>query len=128
LRALLDTSTFLWAVGQRTRLSETGRAILDDDQNELYFSAVSAWEIAVKHAKGQLDLLEDPATFVQARINALALQPLVITVEHALRAGTLPASHRDPFDRMLIAQSQIEALPIITSDGRIAQYDVETIW
>jgi PIN domain nuclease of toxin-antitoxin system len=128
LRALLDTSVLLWAVGASRRLSTTARVLLDDAQSELYFSAVSAWEIAVKHAKGRLDLLEDPATFVQARINALALQPLVITVEHALRAGALPALHRDPFDRMLVAQSQAEGLAIITSDGRIAQYDVETIW
>lgn len=128
MRALFDTHSFLWAAIEFSRLSRTAQGVLNDDSNEFVFSSVCAWEIAIKHGLGRLDVPGDPAAYIPDRIRSLGLTPLSIEIPHAILAGGLPPYHRDPFDRLLIAQAQVERLPIITGDPNIARYDVEIIW
>jgi PIN domain nuclease of toxin-antitoxin system len=92
------------------------------------FSSVSGWELAIKFAAGRLDLPEEPRNYLASHIPMFDLQVLSISLDHALRVGDLPAIHRDPFDRLLIAQAQIENIPILTSDSHISRYAVEVIW
>jgi PIN domain nuclease of toxin-antitoxin system len=128
LRILLDTHCWLWMRGEQDRLSETSRVLLRDPESEVFFSAASAWEIAIKCAAGKLQLPEPPVVFVTQRIAEDRLGALPILLAHALRAGALPPHHRDPFDRMLIAQAQVEELTLLTADRGMAQYDVPIHW
>lgn len=128
MRAILDTHTFLWWVLDTPRLSADARSILQDGANELLFSAASAYELTMKAESGRLTLPEPADSYVPNRLRENAFSPLAIELAHALRAGALPAIHRDPFDRMLVAQAQIEGLPILTADPAIGRYDVETVW
>ena len=128
MRALIDTHVFLWWVLDTPRLSLEGRRILEDGENELLFSAASAYELTIKAQRGRLTLPEPPDSYVPSRLVANGLTSMPIELSHALRAGSLPPIHRDPFDRMLVAQAQIEGLPILTADPAISRYDVETIW
>ena len=109
------------------RFSPRGRRLVEDQRNVLYLSAASAWEIAIKHALGKLRLPEPPISYVPDRVAALGVQPLPIEHEHALHVATLPPHHRDPFDRLLVAQAQLDDLPILTADPLIEAYDVTTI-
>lgn len=128
MRALLDTHAFLWWVLDVPRLSTESRAILTDGENELLFSSASAYELALKARSGKLTLPDPPEVYVPDRLIANGFTRFPIELAHALRAGSLPWIHRDPFDRLLIAQAQIEGIPILTADPAISQYDVETIW
>jgi len=128
VRVLLDTNAFIWWNLDAGKLSRPAFAAIDATNNEIFLSAVSAWEIAIKYAKGLLTLPEEPRVFVPACIADDGLSPLPVEVTHALQAGALPRIHKDPFDRLLVAQSQLEGLPILTSDARIAAYGVEVIW
>lgn len=125
---LLDTHVFLWWITDDTRLSQQARDVLADGRNRLLLSAVSGWEIAVKARLGRLSLPGSLESFVPEQMELNALEPLPILMSHALRVHALPDLHRDPFDRMLVAQAQVEGLPIVTGDAQIAQYDVETVW
>jgi PIN domain nuclease of toxin-antitoxin system len=109
------------------RLSARARALVDTTEHELFLSSASAWEIAIKHARGTLELPESPERFVVTRMTRLRTLPLPIEHTHALRVATLPPHHRDPFDRLLVAQAQLERLPILTSDPLFNRYDVDTI-
>lgn len=109
------------------RFSPVGRQRLIAPEHELYLSAASAWEIAIKSSLGRLRLPMDPAEYVRTRLLQSQTLPLAITHEHALRVASLPAHHRDPFDRLLIAQAQLEALVIMTSDAHFSAYEVEVI-
>ena len=128
MRCLLDTHTFLWWVLEDGRLSVTARATITDSTVEVFVSPASAWEIAIKSALGRLDLPEPAPSYVPSRIVANDFRELPVTVAHAVRTADLPLIHRDPFDRLLIAQAQVERLPIVTNDPAISRYDVETIW
>ena len=129
MRALLDTNAFLWASSGHPRLSSAAHAVIQDGANEIFLSAVTAWEIAIKYRRGRLDLLDDaPGDYVPKRMTLFGFQALPVAIQHALRVGELPSIHNDPFDRMLVSQAQIERLPILTSDPNIARYDVEVIW
>ncbi len=128
MRVLLDTHSFLWWVTDDPRLSPRAREIISNGENALFFSAASAWEIGVKARLGRLILSEPVAVFVPAQLALNAIEGLPIALNHALHVGSLPDHHRDPFDRMLVAQSQVENLPILTGDPLIAQYGVEAIW
>jgi PIN domain nuclease of toxin-antitoxin system len=123
VRLLLDTHVLIWALSLDERLVAAIADLLEDPANEVHVSAASAWEVAIKRALGQLQAPEDLAE----AINSVGFGSLPITVGHALRAGGLPAHHRDPFDRMLVAQAQIEGLAIVTRDEQIARYDVATV-
>jgi len=128
MKALLDTHAFLWWINDDPRLSDAVRELIGNGENALFLSAASGWEIAVKVQLGRLAVQGDPEQFIleQLALNDIAVLP--ISMNHALRTAALPDHHRDPFDRMLIAQSQIEQLPIVTADSLIARYAVEIIW
>jgi len=128
VKALLDTHTFLWSNTDDPRLSRRVRDLIEDGVNDLVFSAVSALEIAIKYARRRLPIPEPPETWVTRRVALQGLRLLAVEMSHALRVADLPLHHNDPFDRLLIAQSQLENLPILTSDPNIARYDVEVIW
>ncbi len=128
MSVLLDTHSLLWAADGDPRLSPTASAILQDGSQQILFSAVSALEIAMKHASGRLDLPDDARAWIRTRVAAFDLTDLPITVDHAVEAALLPRYHRDPWDRLLIAQARVEGVPILTADAIFARYDVETIW
>ena len=109
------------------RFSSAGRDLLTTPEHELYLSAASAWEIAIKSSLGRLQLPMDPAEYVRTRLLQSQTVPLAITHEHALRVASLPAHHRDPFDRLLIAQAQLEALVVMTSDTHFSAYAVDVV-
>lgn len=128
MKALLDTHTFLWWNLNDPQLSETARAFISDGRNEIFLSAASAWELAIKYSKGRLELPETPEHYVAHRLTRHRFSALPIQLSHALQVYRLPDIHKDPFDRLLIAQSQLEGLPILSADSEVAQYDVEIIW
>ena len=128
MKALIDTHTFLWWNTEDAQLSPRAREIITDGKNEIFLSAASAWEIAIKAAKGRLVLPEEPTIYVPSRMSLYRIQPLPVQVSHALRVYELPPHHADPFDRLLVAQCQMESLPLVTKDEEIRRYDVETLW
>jgi PIN domain nuclease of toxin-antitoxin system len=127
VRILLDTQCWLWMAAAPERLSSQARALVEPSDHELLLSAASAWEIAIKHALGKLTLPEPPSRYVPSRLDSLRTTPLPIQHDHALRVASLPPHHRDPFDRLLVAQAQIEGIPILTADAVFAKYDVSVI-
>jgi PIN domain nuclease of toxin-antitoxin system len=128
VKALLDTHTFLWWNLDDPQLSAMARAFISDGGNEIFVSAASAWEIAIKHGKGRLVLPEPPERYVANRLVHFRFVALPIQISHALRVASLPPIHDDPFDRLLVAQSQMEGLPILTADPEIARYAVTVLW
>jgi PIN domain nuclease of toxin-antitoxin system len=128
MKYLLDTSVWLWSVTTPLRISEEGRNLLDSGHEELYLSAVSAWEISIKWASGKLHLPDRPARYVPKFLAVQGIQPLPITHTHALAVSELALHHRDPFDRLLIVQAQIEDMTILTADRAFKEYDVQILW
>ena len=128
MRALLDTHALLWWVTNNPQFSPTVQAIIADRNNQLFFSAASGWEIAIKAQLGKLVLPSQPEQYIANQLALNLFEVLPIQLSHALQTYYLPNHHKDPFDRILVAQSQFENLPILTSDSRIAQYRVSTIW
>ena len=128
MKVLLDTHTFLWWIANDSQLSEHARTVIEDADHQLFLSAASGWEIAIKTRIGKLRLADDLQGFVSEQLRINAIQVLPIQMAHALHVTTLPDHHRDPFDRMLVAQSQLEQLPILTIDPQIAKYSVTVIW
>jgi PIN domain nuclease of toxin-antitoxin system len=127
MKILLDTQCWLWMTLTPDRLSASARALVEAIDSELYLSAASAWEIAIKHSIGKLHLPESPTRYVPSRLDVTRTLALPIEHSHVLHVATLPPHHRDPFDRLLIAQAQLEDLPILTTDPLFARYDVMTI-
>ncbi|MDA2919092.1 type II toxin-antitoxin system VapC family toxin [Desulfobacterota bacterium AH_259_B03_O07] len=128
MKALIDTHVFLWWITDDRRISLTAMEIIGDGNNDLYFSSASCWEIAIKSKLGRIVLPHKPVSFIASQLSTNSIQPLPIHVAHALNVINLPDIHKDPFDRMLISQAQMEKLPIMTSDVVIDKYDVEVIW
>jgi PIN domain nuclease of toxin-antitoxin system len=124
VKYLLDTQIVLWLFLRSTRLSESTRAALADPAATLYVSAVTTWEIAIKSALGKLELPGDPGAYLPNRLARAGMSLLSITPEHTYGVFALPPHHKDPFDRLLIAQAQTEALTIVTADAVFARYDV----
>src|SRR5579862_5223530 len=116
MRALLDTHTFLWWVLDDPQLSPLCRQVIADGSNMIYFSAASDWEIAIKYQSGKLPLPDLPEPYVTSRVASNGFQVLPIGLSHALHVYGLPLLHRDPFDRILIAQSELENMPLLTAD------------
>ena len=127
MRILLDTQCWLWMAAFPERLSPRARALVETTEHELFLSSASAWEIAIKHATGKLQLPESPERYVVTRMARMRTIPLPIEHTHALRVAALPPHHRDPFDRLLVAQAQLEQLPILTSDPLLSRYDIDTL-
>lgn len=128
MKVLLDTQVFLWWITDDQRLTPRARAVIADPATEVFFSVVSAWEIVVKAGLGRLVLPEDPERFVPRHLDENAFLTLPVHLRHALRVGALPDLHRDPFDRLLIAQGVVEGLPVLTSDPLFRGYPVEVLW
>jgi PIN domain nuclease of toxin-antitoxin system len=126
MRVLLDTHCWLWLQVAPERFRPQSLAIVEDSANELLLSVASSWEIAIKYALGKLPLPEPPTAYVPSRMASSGVTGLPIEHIHALRVCDLPSIHRDPFDRLLIAQAQVENLVILTADPKIVAYDVES--
>lgn len=128
MRYLLDTHAFLWWIVDDLRLSSRTRAIIQDPSNEIWFSAASAWEIAIKAQLGRISFEDDLVAFIPQQVAANGFKNLPVHCEHALRVSRLPLLHRDPFDRILVAQALTERMPLLTDDQIVASYDVEVVW
>ena len=126
MQFLLDTHVFLWLLAEPERLSGQISS-LEDPANKLFLSAASSWEIAIKSKTGRLNLPDDPRTYVPTSMRAIGVDPLSVEHSHALAVCDLPPHHRDPFDRLLVAQAREMRLRIVTTDTQIALYDVETL-
>ena len=123
-RYLIDTHVWLWMQSDPDRLCDETRAIVQDVRTGILFSAASAWEIAIKYRLGKLPLPEPPASYVPDRMRRSGTSPLPVDHAHTLRTADLPDHHRDPFDRILVAQAQLLDLTIITADDQFSAYDV----
>lgn len=128
MRVLLDTHAFLWWITEDRRLSARAREVMADGGNDLLLSAASGWEIAFKASLGRVSLPIPIDRFLSEQLQRNGIGTLPIEMSHALRVHALPLLHRDPFDRLLVAQALLEKLRILTSDRRVAQYNVETLW
>lgn len=128
MRVLIDTHTFLWWLDGDRRLSARARRRIGDAATDVFVSAASAWEIAIKAAAGKLPGALEVADDVAGCMAGQGFRPLDITVAHAQRAGALPPLHRDPFDRMLAAQALVEGLALISNDEVFDAYAVRRIW
>ncbi len=121
MKLLLDTQLLLWAAGQPERLSTAARRQLNNPKNELIFSAASLWEITIKNSLGRDDFRVEPRTLRRALLDN-GYTELTVTSEHAVNVDALPPLHKDPFDRLLIAQALVEGITLLTADAQVARY------
>src|SRR5580704_5894539 len=128
LRALLDTHALIWWFSDDAALPQSVRGIIADTDNTFLVSAASAWELAIKYKLGKFHKVGDLVSDFSGRIDREGFQLLPISAEHGIRAGLLPGPHKDPFDRMLIAQSQAENIPIISNETSFDSYGVRLLW
>jgi PIN domain nuclease of toxin-antitoxin system len=128
VKLLLDTQCWLWWFSQPEKLNEEAIEQIASEKTEIWFSVASVWEIGIKVAIGKLQLPEPVDDYISSGMSQLGTRSLEITASHALRAASLPLHHRDPFDRMLIAQAQIENMTIMSADSMFNQYQVSLIW
>ena len=124
---LLDTSALLWWVTGDQKLGGQARAAIGDPVNRVYVSAASAWEVAIKYRIGKLPMPRSPSLWLPAELASNAFTPLPISLRHALAVESLPLHHRDPFDRLLIAQAASESLTIVTGDHQLERYGVQIL-
>lgn len=127
-RFLIDSHVLLWWLFDDPKLSSTARSIIREPTNNILVSSASAWEISTKYRLGKLPHAHEAVHDLPALLLRSRMEELPITIAHALAAGALPGPHRDPFDRMLIAQGQLETLPIVSNDTAFSQYQVSLIW
>ncbi len=127
MRALLDTHTFLWAISGSEKLSRRAGEIFAGP-SDLWLSVASIWEILIKAQAGRIPLPEPVGPYLVRKLAENEIATLTISLDHVMRIEALPMHHRDPFDRILIAQSLEEELPIVTSDSVFNRYDLEVIW
>lgn len=125
---LLDTHSFLWFIAGSSKLSEPARLSIENPETELYLSIASLWEMAIKISLGKLQLGEAFGELIPAQLSQNGISLLQISVDHTAGVIQLPFHHRDPFDRLIIAQAQSENLPIISTDSVFDAYDIERIW
>jgi PIN domain nuclease of toxin-antitoxin system len=128
VKFLIDTECWLWWLLEPERLNPKALEMIASREHVIYFSAASSWEISIKCRLGKLILPEEPGTYVPSRLHLEGMLPLPIEHSHALQVYNLPGYHRDPFDRLLIAQAQCESLPILTSDRQFKRYGVRVLW
>jgi PIN domain nuclease of toxin-antitoxin system len=127
MKILIDTQIFLWIFLYPSRISPDVESLLKNPGNDIFLSAASVWEIAVKYASGKLQLPVSPEIFVPDRVKRSNFKRLEINYEHALAAAKLPPIHKDPFDRLLIAQADVENFTLLSSDGIFNKYNVKLI-
>lgn len=128
MRLLLDTHSFLWFIGGDKSLSAYARSLIEDDANEVFLSVASLWEIAIKVSLGKLRLEQPFDLLIPQQLYVNNIELCAITIQHASAVATLPFHHRDPFDRLLIAQALVEQFPIIGQDQIFDAYAVQRIW
>ena len=128
MQALLDTNAFLWWVTNDQKISSTASTIIENSKNDIFFSVVSGWEITIKAQIGKLPLPESPEIYIPSRVNHYDFKVISVNLKDVLQTWKLEMHHKDPFDRLLIAQSQTNNLPIITADTKFALYDTNVIW
>ena len=125
---LLDTHALIWYIGGDKKLSTHARALIDDEENDLFVSNATLWEMAIKFSLGKLDLGKPFAEMFPHQLEINSINILTITVDHLKAVTKLPFHHRDPFDRLIIAQSQVEKLPIISVDSLFDEYNIDREW
>ena len=128
MKLLLDTQCWLWWFAQPSRLNQEAIAQIADEANELWLSVASIWEISIKVSIGKLPLPEPVDLYVPRRIAQLSMRSLVITAAHTFQIAALPLHRRDPFDRLLIAQAQIEEMTLVSADQMFDRYSVSLLW
>jgi PIN domain nuclease of toxin-antitoxin system len=128
LRILLDTNAFLYFALGSPKLSRRMRGLIEAQEDELLVSIVTPWEIAVKAGLGKLELPTGAEEFYRSSLQDIRASELALSRRHVLHVGRLPHFHRDPFDRLLVAQAQIENLPLATDDPDMLRYSVEVVW
>lgn len=127
MKYLLDTEVWLWMQAQPERVGHHALTLIADERNQLFLSAASSWEIAIKFRTGNLNLPDPPDQYVPDRMLTSGVDGLPVEHSHGLLVSRLDDHHRDPFDRMLISQAMVEGLPIISADPALGSYDVEVI-
>lgn len=127
MKILLDTHAFLWLIWGKN-LSDLARTTFENPENDLYLSAASYWEMTIKISLGKLQVTHDWSARFDQEMQSNSIRWLPITKEHCQRLLTLPKIHNDPFDRLLVAQAQVEAMALLTADTNIQQYPISTIW
>lgn len=125
---LLDTAVLIWALGAPERLTVAARTALDDDSQELWVSAASAWEITTKHRLGRLERVRPLIDDWDGQLDRFGLAPLDISHRHALRAGAYDVAHADPFDRMIAAQAELEGMTLVSNDRAFRSFPVAMLW
>ena len=128
MRLLLDTHVLLWWIDDDPRLSSRSRALISAADNTVAVSVATVWEIAIKAGLGQLEAPPDLRGYLQAQLARNRFELLPVLFEHAVAVRDLPPHHRDPFNRLLVAQSRVEGLALITRDARLGAYAVEVLW
>lgn len=124
---LLDTHVWLWMLAVPERLTKEARELVESPESRLFLSAASSWEISIKWSLGKLTLPEPPATYVPSRMQSTGVEGLAVEHAHALQVASLPTHHRDPFDRLLVAQAVLAGCTILTADSQLEAYDVEIL-
>ena len=128
MQLLLDTHTFLWFIRGSLQLSPKARKMIEDTANDLFLSIASPWEVGIKVSTGKLTLGRPVDEFFEARMRLTKITLLPITFAHVARVSALPFHHRDPFDRMLVAQSLTENIPLVSADAALDAYGVTRLW
>jgi PIN domain nuclease of toxin-antitoxin system len=128
VKLLIDTHTFLWFVGDDPKLSVTARRVISDPNNDVYLSIASAWELAIKTSLGKITLAQPFPVFLPQQLRANSIRLLPIRMSHLQRVALLPFHHKAPFDRLLIAQSQAELMPLVSIDAVFDTYGVSRLW
>jgi len=128
MKCLLDTHAFIWLITEDNKLSSTARNYILDRRTNLYLSSASVWEIIIKCNIGKMKLSGNPQSFITKQLTVNLIEELPITFNHTFHLQNLPDHHKDPFDRMLVAQALSDSLTIITIDQDIARYPVKIIW
>ncbi|MFZ4556373.1 MAG: type II toxin-antitoxin system VapC family toxin [Pseudanabaena sp.] len=128
MRVLIDTHAFIWYIQNNEKLPSPIFTLINDGGNEVLFSTASIWEMAIKQSTGKLNLGLPYASFIKEQMKLNSIELLPIKLEHLELVTSLPFHHRDPFDRLLIAQAMVEALPIVSVDNIFSSYPVQIIW
>ncbi|MBW2263658.1 MAG: type II toxin-antitoxin system VapC family toxin [Deltaproteobacteria bacterium] len=128
MRALIDTHVLLWWLTDDERLSGKARRTFTSGRSTLLWSAASSWELAVKISLGKLSLPGPLRSYLPRKLREQRITPIAVEHSHAFRVAELPKHHRDPFDRLLVAQAQVEKVSIISADARLGEYDVKIVW
>ncbi len=128
MNVLLDTHTFLWGILDDPQMSVRARDVIGDGTHDVFLSAASAWEIAIKARLGRIRLSEDPERLIPDQVSANGFRLLPIHLRHALKVHALPDVHGDPFDRMLVAQAMVEDMALLSADSHLTRYPVTVLW